>query len=76
MARGDLTAAHYLRLYRLKLDMARASPDGMSFMRQLVDALSSLDPNTPVRLDTSNDEMIFINALTGATLAQLRLGDV
>jgi hypothetical protein len=76
MTERDLPAEHYLRVYRLKLRMARASPEGMEFFRRLVDALSALKPDTPIHLETSQRKAVFKNALTGTTLAELRLGDV
>jgi hypothetical protein len=76
MSQRDLPAQHYLSIYRIKQGMARASPDGMRFINQLVDALASLEPDTPVRLDASADRVQFRNAVTGALLGELRLGDV
>ena len=76
MDKRDLPAQHYLKIYRQKQAMALASPKGMRFINQLVNALTPLEPDTPIRLDTSAEKAQFRNGLTGALLAELHLGDV
>jgi hypothetical protein len=80
MTRSDLPASHYLRVYRLKLGLAEGgtttpAPEFVAFMRQLIENLADVDPSTPVELNTSGNEALFRNALTGSLLGRLRLSE-
>jgi hypothetical protein len=82
MAPRHLPASHYLRVYRLRLSMAedgitQPSPAHVQSMREFVDALTALEPDTLVKLDASQKGVaVFINADTGALLGRFQLGDV
>jgi hypothetical protein len=81
MTKRDLPASHYPRIYRIKLATAddgatHPSTEGVTFIRQLVQNLSTLDPDTPVTLDASGSEVVFRNALTGSPLGHVQLRDV
>jgi putative transposase len=74
----DLSADHYLRIYRLRLGMAEdgtthPSADAVESMRRLVAALSAMEPNAPVRLEAVDSSARFIEPLTGQVLAEIRL---
>lgn len=80
MTTSDHPASHYLRIYRIRLGMvddgtARPSARGVEFMKQLVAALSTLDPSDAVRLQTTEQVARFTNATTGEFLAEVTLVD-
>ncbi len=75
-----LLAHQYLRIYRLKLTMAEdgttpPNPAWEDFMRRLVAALRAVDPNTPIRLDSTDGIARFINARTGQLMGEFLLRD-
>ena len=75
-----LLAHFYLRIYRLKLTMAEdgttpLNPAWEDFMRRLVAALRAVDPNTPIRLDSTGGIARFINVRTGQLLGEFLLRD-
>jgi hypothetical protein len=70
----DLPAQHYLQIYRLKLEMARASPAGLEFSRRLVAALENIDADAPVRIETTQGAARFIDVRSGLLLAELPMG--
>jgi hypothetical protein len=77
---GLFPAHYYLRIYRLKLQMAEDGttphkPDWEQFMRRLVTTLSTMDPRTPIRLDAIEGVARFSNDTTGALLGEFRLSD-
>jgi len=51
------------------------TPEAIDFMRDLVAKLAGMDPNAPVRLDTTNTAARFADARTGKLLAVLPLVD-
>jgi hypothetical protein len=73
---SDLPASHYLRIYRLKLGSAEGGTthpkaEWVNFVRRLVAALESLDPDAKVRLEANSPAQVcFRDASTGAILAQ------
>jgi hypothetical protein len=77
---SDLSASHYLGIYRLRLSMAEdgtthPSAKGMKFMRELVVALEALSPDEPVRLETTSHLARFSSAKTGNLLAEVAIAD-
>jgi hypothetical protein len=78
---ADQPVRHYLWLYRLRLGMAedattRPSPMGLEAMKQLVAALSVMDADAPVRLESSGSSARFIDPQTGRLLAEFQLADI
>jgi hypothetical protein len=76
----DQTAAHYLRIYRLKLAMAQdgttsPSVEGIELFRDLVEALETLDTGALVRLEATPGVARFTVAHSGLLLAELPIGD-
>ena len=75
---GDLTAHHYLKIYRLKLGMAEngtthPSPEAIDFMKGLVAQLAAMDPSAPIRLEATSTAARFTDARSGKLLAVLQL---
>jgi hypothetical protein len=73
----DLSAQHYLRIYRLKLGMAddgttHPNVEAIEAMKRLVAALSEMDSDAPVRLEAAHSSARFIDPMTGRVLAELR----
>jgi hypothetical protein len=78
----DLTASHYLRIYRIKLGIAESRisagkpAPALKFYQQLVAALSNLEPEAPVHLEASEKGACFTDGVTGAVLGTISfLGD-
>ena len=74
---SDLSAQHYLRIYRVKLGMAEdgtthPSVEVVESMRRLVAALSEMDSDARVHLEAAHSSARFIDPLTGRVLAELR----
>jgi hypothetical protein len=72
---SDLTASHYLKIYRVKLGMAEVGttnppPNWVDFMRRLVANLESLDPNAEIHLEATPKRVCFSHASTGSILAR------
>jgi hypothetical protein len=75
---SDQPARHYLWLYRLRIQMSeegttKAPAHAVGFFKQLVEKLSVMDPEAPVRFTTSDGVAKFANARTGEVLAELKL---
>ncbi len=75
---SDLTAQHYLGIYRGRLNMAEKgithpSDEALKFARELVSGLSELPSETKVRIEVEGDWSRFKIADTGALIAQTKL---
>lgn len=72
---SELSAQHYLEVWRRRLNMAERgvtspSPDMIPVMRRLVGVFSALDPKAEVRVETSGGHARFIAVATGELLAE------
>ena len=72
---SELTAQHYLNVWRGRLSMAERGvssppPAFIAVMRRLVAAFSKLDQNTEVRGETHGSQMRFIAAPTSELIAK------
>jgi hypothetical protein len=72
---SELPSSHYLRIYRIKLEMAQRGttdpkPEWVEFMRGLVAALESLDPAAEVHLEATRTGVYFSDTATGSIIAQ------
>ena len=79
-AQEPLPAHYYLRIYRLKLAMAEDgttpnNPRWEDFMRRLVARLKAVDPNTPIRLESTDGIARFTNERSGQLLGEFCLKD-
>ena len=74
---ADLSAQHYLRIYRIKLALAEdgtthPSTETVDSMRRLVASLTALEADSPVRLEVVESTARFTDVVTGRVLAELR----
>jgi hypothetical protein len=74
-AMTELSASHYLRIYRIKLANAQdgtthPKPEWVEFMRRVVAALEALNPDARIRLEVTPTRVCFSDSSTGAVLAQ------
>ena len=81
MASRHFSAKHYLDIYPTKLGMAErgtthSTPEFIIFMRGFVNALATLDPDTPVRLEALPGRARFTNGTTGMLIGEVELSDV
>ena len=72
---SDLSAEHYLGIWRTRLSMAEDGvtsprPEVVSGMRRLVAGLSALAPKAKVRLEIHGSHAQFIAAATGELLGE------
>jgi hypothetical protein len=77
---ADLSASHYLRIYRIRLDMAEngittPSAKGLQFIRTLVAELSKLSPDDQVHLEANDQFARFTDVGTGRLLAEVQSVD-
>jgi hypothetical protein len=75
MSPTDHSASHYLRIYKIKLDIAENRrphpyPAFVDLLRELVRKLSAMDPSAPVRLDVTTHLWRFSDARTGDLFAE------
>lgn len=72
---SELPAQHYLDIYRFRLSMVERGltspkPEVVTFSRQLVSALSQMEPSSKVRLEIHEGRTRFIAVSTGEVIAE------
>lgn len=76
----DLTAIHYLEIYKKRLEMAERGitfpkQEILNFLREIIIVLSNLDSETKVKLDINDKTTKFTAVDTGELLAEYHLTD-